>query len=351
MDSHLTRNVNNQAPSNNIANDPILAKLYRRTQFNDQNNLGAFIGATGSGKTGCAITTSIMLDVDAQGYTRWYRESNLGEIDLNKMYFSAIEFAKSVDSGYPKGSCFVWDEAGIDNDNTQFMSAKQRFIKYIMQTFRYKNYSTFFTVPDLESIALSTRRLLHIAFSIYPSGYGTFDRNNYRLAKVVWNRRGGINAEQKWYRDVYLDGDERNQFAKITNYIIPKPPQNVFDKYQEMKNKFTKDLYENIRNDMNFIYKELGMLPEGEKKDAYDINSGMKHVLEHITEFTNPKSGKVNVDLVAFELGLPEGQARRVTNVINTKIAQGKVSLDKEELGDKLAKLDEPGYLNKQLFE
>jgi septin family protein len=53
----------------------------------------------------------------------------------NRVVTSAQAFVQLIGSGLPKGSCIIWDEIGVDADNREYFTLKNRLVKKVFQTF------------------------------------------------------------------------------------------------------------------------------------------------------------------------------------------------------------------------
>lgn len=322
-------------PSPHLLNDPVLARIYSRLHHNDQNWLSVMIGDTGSGKSGCAISMAIMLDVNKQGKCTWYYKDKSGEVILPKICFSAKEFISLIErDDLPKGSIIIWDEAGVENDNTEWNSAKSRLIKHVMQTFRYKNLGLILTVPDIESIAIGTRRLLHTKIIVEDKGGAGIPRHLVRRSKVYWLRKNRITGEIRWLKDLYLDSGDENRYKRVDSYLIPKPPQEVYDAYNKKKQEQLDKWYNGMSDEIDFIYDKLGVSKDVDT-DKYNFEDGLKHIIKHPKEFFDPKTNSFNKDLIAYDLNWNDKMAEKARSILNIKFRQGKLDIHNGKLLNK----------------
>lgn len=329
---HKTRNDQYHYPTFQLMNDPTLANIYSRLHYKDLNWISVVIGDTGSGKSGSAISLAINIDVDHSGHTRWYKKVD-GKVILDKICFSVQSFLDVVKKDYPPGTIIIWDEAGIENDNTEWNTVKSKMVKHVLQTFRYKNWGLILTVPDIKSIAIGTRRLLHTKIVVSDTGSVRFPRNKVRMAKIYWQKKNRITADIRWVRDIYKDPTDINRYNKIVSHPIPKPPQEVYDAYNKAKQKQLDEWYSGMQEDLNLAYKELKM-DKQKLESKFDFKEGMNYVIQHSLEFINPKTKKFSKDLIGYDLGWNKSNSVKLASILNIKLLQGKINLDQQKKGD-----------------
>lgn len=303
------------APTYALAHDPVLSKIYDRLNIKDQNFISIFTGDTGSGKSGSAISTAIQVDVDKQGFTRWYDIDRSGDIQINKVVFTAKDFLKLItDKSKPLvgGEMIIWDEAGVEQDNLDYQSMRSRFIKHILQTYRYRNLGLILTVPDLASVLIGTRRLLHAKCTIMGDPRSHHSRNKYRLAKWHWLKRIKDGSQIRAYREIYYETDANNNFQRISNYLIPKPPNDVLKKYTEIKESQTKDWYSSMEQDINEMQNVVG---GSSTKDKFDYI--VTKILENDTNYKD-HNGKYKSYAIEAEFeGISTNLAEKVARTLN----------------------------------
>ena len=149
----------------NIRYNPILLQIFRRVHDYDQNALIFVLGQTGSRKSGSAISWAMQLDPD---------------FSLDRIVFTASDFMRLVEKGdvirkpngelkYRKlrtGSCIIWDEMGVEADNTEWNTAKAKLIKWTFTLFRMLNLVVFMTSTHLTTVQIGVRRLVHGALDM-----------------------------------------------------------------------------------------------------------------------------------------------------------------------------------------
>lgn len=333
---HSPSNGIRSFPTYNLNHDPIYNSIYTRMHYNDQNFMMAVTGGTGAGKSGCAISESIMIDVDNAGYTRWYYYDKKGDIHIPKVVFTASEFLKLIRGAgksrtkLPVGSMIIWDEAGVEQDATMFMSAKSRLIKWILQTYRNLNLGLLLTVPHLQSIQIGTRRLLHAhqqVLDVEPSA--PFNRNTARVTKFLW-RKDSMNGKEYSYRQMCYEKDAGNHLYRVDKHIVPAPPGEVYKAYNEKKNEQLETWYKDVDNEIDIMYKAMGVKNKG--AEYYDV---MSSILSNPSECLDEDTDKFKKFLIEHKFpDISQRLLSKVTQTLNFYNSKGKM----EELEDIIVK-------------
>lgn len=274
-----------------IKRDPLLLYNFKRVHYQDKNSLIVCVGETGAGKSESMCVLADMLDITPLGNEMYQKDFILTDDGMGnptrdcRVVFTANDFLRLNNSNLPKGSVIVWDEAGIDNDNTEWYKKKSQIVKHVLQVFRHKNYIIIFTVPDIESITLGTRRLAHLIIDV--------QERNEKAAKcnVTWLQRARGFEKTKTYpkKPAYID-EKTGRPTMAQEYWIPKLRDELALPYRRIKNRFGNDLYnfsENEMKEMERIEKQFsGKLDEvSETLRPFNIIKCMDLVNDHKEEF------------------------------------------------------------------
>jgi len=274
--------------------DPLLLRIFERLHYEDKNLLCIIVGETGSGKSFSAINIADKIDITPLGngsYTKNFVVKCLPDgtpTQDTRIVFSASDFVRLIRSGLPKGSVIIWDEAGIGNDNTTWYDKKSRLVKHIMQSFRAQNLMVILTVPDEESIALATRRLVHLVLDVRERD------EQFAKINIEWLQRN--RRSKKTYRktSVYESGGE---ITKIMEYMLRPLPKEIADPYLKLKQRVLGDLNKFYENEMIQMEK-LQNIKSGKLEEENDKLSKF-NVVKCVNLI------KENVKLVLDEKGEP----------------------------------------------
>lgn len=130
---------------------PLLEWICKRIKDN-KNALINIAGQTGSGKSYAAMWLAEQLHKmqDIQGFS------------VDNVAFTPKELLSLVNSGLPKGSVIILDEAGVSLYARDWQSPINKLLVYLGQTFRYRNLIVIFTLPSLAMLDTHFRALMHL---------------------------------------------------------------------------------------------------------------------------------------------------------------------------------------------
>lgn len=214
----------------------------------NKNFLGMITGQTGSGKSWTALSIAEMVDP---------------EFDETRVIFRASELLELINSGnLKKGSCIIWDEAGIDMSNRNWQSQLNKTMNYLFQTFRHRNFCLIFTAPYGDFIDTATRKLFHAEFE-------TDGINRTEGTCGIKPKMLQYNPElKKWYKKYLKVIKPGVGMIKIRRWAVPKPSSELVQKYERLKNKFTNELNMDLEQTLNEIKAKSKTEPRGETQRA-----------------------------------------------------------------------------------
>lgn len=104
----------------------------------------------GSGKSWLSLGLGETLDRSSADVCRF---------SLDRVYFSAAEFATGMAKKWPKGTVHVFDDAGLNLFSREAMQKSVRDVVKIFQSVRYKNYIIFLSLPAFTMMDKAVRQL------------------------------------------------------------------------------------------------------------------------------------------------------------------------------------------------
>jgi ABC-type dipeptide/oligopeptide/nickel transport system ATPase component len=198
--------------------------LHSRVRKN-KNFVGVVQGPTGSGKSYSAISIAELVDPN---------------FCADNIVFTGKELMRLIKSGKLKsGSAIVFEEVGIEMDSQKWQSLQNQMLKYLLETFRHRNFILIMTTPYLSYISKGSRLLIHGVFetiSIDPKRQTCKVKPqilqfNTRYNKTYW----------KYLRVITKDG-----VKALQRWNIPKPSDELIKLYEQKKTHFTDKLFETI---------------------------------------------------------------------------------------------------------
>lgn len=299
-----------------IKNDPINRRVWNKVYRKDKNVLVLVCGETGSCKSGSSLTKCIELDRDGKNRCRFYLSTDPFD-PKNRVVTSAQAFVKLVSSNLPKGSCVIWDEIGVDADNREYFTLKNRLIKKVFQTFRYLNLIVFMTVPDFKSVDIGVRRLVHA----YIEMHGKTGDGNMASCKWQWITTNPKTGETLFKYPQFVDKDGTKKKIKI--YYIPRPSAKIEKVYKDLKDNVNRD-WQNIWN------KQMAFMQQYLKTGASQKTSGdlEKDVMEKQEDYFDRDEFKFLDFLIEEKLGVSATKAAKVAKRLNQKLKANRLQLN-----------------------
>jgi len=185
-------------------------------------------GEVGSGKSWAMLSIACMLNPDFELKGNWFFHAN----DL-------WEEIKNVDN-WEKGRMLFYDEAGIDLNSNSWQNTINKAYNAFFQTARHRNYMFFCTVPYLRFISSGVRKM----FNLHLESQGWNSRNQTIITPRIIQYNGELD---KYYKKRILIRDPVKGGSYLGQTMhLPKPPARIIREYEELKSKFTSNLYSNI---------------------------------------------------------------------------------------------------------
>jgi hypothetical protein len=314
-----------------ILNNPIYSPIWTDVYDKDLDALIAVCGRRGACKSGAAQRFGEQFDVS------YYSEDNFKpRFDETHITFKASEFVKLFQQHHPTGSVLVWDEIGVENDSRNFYTVKNKLIKYLMETNRYRNYVVLVTTPTLKSMDISTQRLLS-GFLEMQGKVGDGNQAKGKFFHVETAAKTGkqyFKYPKYWNEHIFYSGEE---------FIFPKPNAELRKKYDEKKIEFTKNLWKNIEVELSFMGRMMG-IESGSDVEHKTLEQLEKEVLENPIVYMNPRTHRFQEGVLQVKLHVSGEVARRLGQVLNWRLLNGEfahIIALKDEIRPKTALKDE----------
>lgn len=295
-----------------IFNNPVYSQIWDDIYFKDLDALIAVCGRRGHCKSGSAIRFGEDFDLGHDGKWRF---------DASHVFFKASDFLAAVREKHPKGSVFVWDEVGVENDSRSWYTMKNKFIKYVMETSRYRNYVILVTVPTLKSMDISTQRLL----SAYIEMHGKVDDGNSARGKFEWVETNPKTGKSYFKRPRYWDEGYFNLGGSV---VFPRPSSALEAEYKVKKDEYTTDLWGNIEGQLQFMAKELGIKQGMEAEKARSNEELEIEAIEKRSTVYDSKGKKFLLGPLARELHITNAAARVLAQTLNFRLSKGMLTID-----------------------
>ena len=316
-----------------IKNDPVLSYFWKRIYYYDQNVLLLVCGGTGTCKSGSALTLGHLLDVVVRkSKVEGEKDKVVGRFNVDRVVFKAEDFISLVNSNIPKGSVIIWDETGVEHDARNYYSLKNKLVKYVMQTFRYKNFILIMTVPDLKSIDVGTRRLLHCYLEMKgPIGNRKMARGAPKLVQI--NPQTG----KAYFKHIRFYDAKTKTKKTLLSYFVPRPYPALEDAYKAKKKIMTTEWYNSFNEQLAYMENVVGEKQKAAKAASLTIKEMADEVMKNPLTAFNPQKKRFSGNLLQpfFEaLGQKVSFQKccSTSQYLNNLLKTGEISMNVEEL-------------------
>lgn len=226
--------------------DAILKYIGSRVLNYNKNFLCAITGPTGAGKSWAGIAMcnkfSKMYDIPF--------DVDIHTIHTLKQLLHLIK-TKELEKKIQIGTPLLFEEPQATDGNARnWQSESNKMLAVLLSTFRNQRLVVFFSTPFLNMIDKQARILFHAEFKVI-----SFDLKD-KTTKIK-PRFLEYNADmEKFYHKkllVYYAREGKRYYGreKVSIWNIPKAPQELLDKYEEIKRKFSVDLVNKLWNQTN----------------------------------------------------------------------------------------------------
>lgn len=286
-----------------IKTDPVLSWFWRRLHRLDQNILLIVCGQTGSCKSGSAIKIATMVDP---------------KFNLDRIVFKADEFVKLASSNLPKGSVIIWDEIGVEHDSRDYYTTKNKLIKYVMQTFRYKNFMLIMTVPDLKSVDIGTRRLLHC----YLEMHGPLSDRKMAAGMIRFVQVNPRSGKEYFKMPRFFVNRRRNG---MVNYYVQRPERELENAYKNKKIAATEQWYKTFNEQLEYMQNVIGEKQGQRKKSLLSIKALANKMMDSIDQAFDFKRKRFSGPLVQCvledkDIVIAQPKASAIAAYLNQKL-------------------------------
>lgn len=266
----------------------LMGRKWRRLNTDNEHWMCVIVGEEGMGKSYSAIKIGETID---PGFT------------ADNIFFHPADLLEKLQEGdYAAGDVWVLDEAGVGVGNRTWQDSGQKKLNQALQLVRSHNVGFIFTLPRLTELDKQARGRLQTAIEIKQKQDGEFVRGKWWSSEV--DRMGFANNDT-WWSEPTIDGKE------IKSVKITPPSDDVIEPYEEVKQGFQEEFYEETISELrgedapDDEDEEMGaveianeILEDDPQKYVQDINSGAQQVLDS--------------DLIANDYDLGRNVASRV---------------------------------------
>lgn len=129
----------------------VYKKIWSKPHNKNQMFSAVTCGRPGSGKSWLDLSMAETLDRS---------EVDVDRFSIDRVYFSAAEFAEGMAKKHPRGTVHVFDDVGLHLFSREAMTRTVRDIAKIFQSIRYKNYILLLSLPGFGMLDKVVRELV-----------------------------------------------------------------------------------------------------------------------------------------------------------------------------------------------
>lgn len=210
----------------------IRQKVWRACNVENQHFMAALVGREGSGKSWTALKIAELADPT---------------FNAERVMFEPKAFLERLqewkERGETQGKVVVADEAGVGLGTRTWYEKDQILFNQVLQVIRDENMAMLFTLPRLTELDSQARGRLHAFIEMTD-----LDAGNWAEFKWLnWDpTRDERDKTYRHYPEMRIDGYKR----KLKRLRLSPPSQQLVEGYQERKDAFQAELYEDAIEEM-----------------------------------------------------------------------------------------------------
>lgn len=271
------------------------------------------IGQRGDCKSGYALRFGLDFDVEKNDSGDWVTRFNLDHV-----LFTARDVVSAYRADLPKGTVIVWDEAGVEMTSADsYLSVKNKLLKVLFETNRYKNYVLLLTAPNALSISKSSRRIVSSVVEM-----------NGRISEHFASGKFKISQVNSMTGDIFPKIPRAYSLSKekvaSKTFFTQRPPFMLERAYERKKDYYVNRWYDEIENDINFMSDYL----KDEKKADSSVSKIEQEIINDPFRFFDTAKNVFKPDLIrGFYPDLKGTQAKSLAAKLNKKLEMKEIEV------------------------
>ena len=288
------------APAKTPTQKVLRHHIWNRMHIKNEHFMGCIVGREGFGKSHTAL--KIASNVDPQ-------------FSADRVFFDPkdlLEAFQSDDLG--KGNIIILDEAGVGMGNRSWYEKEQILLNQVLQTVRDDNMGVIFTLPRLEELDSQTIGRLHAFVEMVDinreEGFAVAKWKNVSLT------RDGQGREYKKYPRIKVDGTVQ----RITQIAFRPPDSELVSAYEERKDSFKSDLYDEAIEAYDEADDDGPMEPKEVAQEIADDG-----IDQFVSQNGSTKEAYINKDLIRIEYNLSHSNASAVKKLLEQSFSKQQI--------------------------
>ena len=208
---------------------------------NNLNFVALLTGPTGIGKSWNAIEMAYRLDPEFDSVEQVaFKFTQLMQI-INKFNNGGTDDPKGLNK--KKIKVCIFDEAQTDVNKRDWQKKANKFLLYLLSTFRHQNIIVLFTTPYEDFIDSNSLKLFHAKFEC--QGWSKKTKKSRVRPKILQ-----YNPKKKKFYEHSLHVIRGRKTYKLINWDLKMPPAHLTEPYEQAKFAFTNALNKKIYDEM-----------------------------------------------------------------------------------------------------
>jgi hypothetical protein len=280
--------------SGNVSAKVVRREVWRRANVENKHWMGCLVGREGIGKSHSAL--SILKTCDPS-------------FSAEDVYFDPKELLEAFQSdAYGPGDAIMLDEAGVGLGSRSWYEKEQVLLNQTLQTVRDDRLLCCFTLPRLSELDSQTRGRLHSFVELTELEPGQYTLAKWKQVIPARDERSDIFYP---YPEVKANGKQR----RVERVRINPPPEALAAAYEERKEAFKKELYEEAIDAYEEDEEDDGRQPSEVADEIVDGG-----VSGYMSEHGGNGRRYVDQELIRAEFGLSHRDAKAAKKLVEKHI-------------------------------
>lgn len=279
----------------------IKREIWKRLWRDNEHFMGVVVGREGSGKSGAGAKLGEVVDPT---------------FNAERIVFDPASYIKKLrdwkENGQTQGKMIVVDEAGVGMGVRTWYDKDQIALNQVLQIVRDENMGVIFTLPRLEELDSQTRGRLH-------SFIETMEKQDGDWLKLKWldfdPTRDGRN---KIYRE-YLDMEVNGTPQTIKRLNISPPSEELWANYQQRKDAFQDEQYEQALDEMEDDVDDEKTV----KEIAMEIADGK--LGDYVAVHNQNGTAYINHRLIRADYEISQNDAQAVKDLLQRQVSESQL--------------------------
>lgn len=277
----------------------LLGRIWDRINRENEHFMGVVVGQEGSGKSYTAIKIANEIDPS---------------FTADRVIFDVAELLRVLKDGdHEPGHFYVLDEAGVQLGRRTWQDRAQVLANQALQLVRNHNLGLLFTLPRLGELDSQAQGRLQAFLELTDKEDGEYVRGKWK-----WMEPDRADETGKIYKK-YPRRRKDGRIIRLTSVAFTPPPAELVEPYEERKNEFQDEFYEET------IQALEGEEEEAEGEEAASpaevaekiVGNGL---VEYISRHPQNKSLYIDQDLIAADYDMSVRKAKQTKKLIEREV-------------------------------